>query len=278
MPNKSPDDRAPTGAAAADPAESTPPPAPTLSATQRRELRAEAHHLDPVVMIGDSGLTRGVLAEIGRALDSHQLIKIRVLGDDREERGRVMERICSVLGCAPIQMIGKLLVVWRPAAEKAQTPKRTLSKKKAALAAERPSAVRSPSRETRRPPAQTHTRKPSAGTGERAARPATVAGATSRTGRPSATGTRATGASGSPRPSTRSRPTEGQKGPSRSRPAEGKTRSATGSGKPRSQSGAGPSRTGGAATAPRGTRSPSAGRGGPAGAGRTAARKRGSHS
>jgi len=90
----------------------------TLAAAERRQLRAAAHHLDPVIMIGDAGLTPAVVAETNRALEHHQLIKVRVLGDDRTERTRVMERLCAALGCAPVQMIGKLLVLWRPVPEK----------------------------------------------------------------------------------------------------------------------------------------------------------------
>ena len=103
-------------------AEQTLAPEPTVARTalvitsaQRRALRADAHHLDPVVMIGDSGLTEAVVAEADRALNSHELIKIRVLGDDREVRALIMKELCSALGCAPVQMIGKLLVIWRPA-------------------------------------------------------------------------------------------------------------------------------------------------------------------
>lgn len=86
---------------------------PELSGADRKSLRAEAHHLDPVVAIGDAGLTPSVLAETDRALSAHGLIKIRVHGDDRERRIAIMEQLCDGLGCAPVQMIGKLLVVWR---------------------------------------------------------------------------------------------------------------------------------------------------------------------
>lgn len=91
-----------------------PAAAPALTPAQRKDLRAQAHHLDPVVMIGDSGLSDAVLAEANRALLAHQLIKIRVLGDDRELRQALMSDLCEKLGCAPVQMIGKLLVVYRP--------------------------------------------------------------------------------------------------------------------------------------------------------------------
>jgi len=109
---------------------------PPLNSTARRALRAEAHHLDPVVMIGDSGLTPAVIAETDRALNAHQLIKIRVLGDDREVRRPMMAALCSALGCAPVQIIGKLLVVWRPlpvtAKDEGFVPKKEAARRAAA--------------------------------------------------------------------------------------------------------------------------------------------------
>ncbi len=93
----------------------TPFPLPiALTAADRKALRARAHHLDPVVLIGDAGLSRAVLAEADRALDAHELIKIRVLGDDRAQRQALLTEICSALGCAAVQSIGKLLIVYRP--------------------------------------------------------------------------------------------------------------------------------------------------------------------
>ncbi len=85
-----------------------------LSPTERRALKARAHHLDPVVMIGDSGLTPGVIHEIDIALASHELIKVRVLGDDRAMRKTLVDDICNQLDVAPVQLIGKLLVFYRP--------------------------------------------------------------------------------------------------------------------------------------------------------------------
>ncbi|GAA5181155.1 YhbY family RNA-binding protein [Niveibacterium umoris] len=89
----------------------------TLTSTERRELRARAHALDPVVSIAEKGLAPSVLKEIDRSLTAHELIKIRVFGDDREARHAYMTTICDELGCAPVQIIGKLLVVFRPAPE-----------------------------------------------------------------------------------------------------------------------------------------------------------------
>ncbi|AME22587.1 MAG: YhbY family RNA-binding protein [Pseudomonadota bacterium] len=85
-----------------------------LSPAQRADLRSQAHALKPVVLIGGEGLTEAVLAEIEVHLAAHQLIKIRVFGDDRESRVAAYAEICDRLGAAPVQQIGKLLVVWRP--------------------------------------------------------------------------------------------------------------------------------------------------------------------
>nr|WP_315593340.1 YhbY family RNA-binding protein [uncultured Cupriavidus sp.] len=89
-------------------------PALQLIPAQRSDLRSRAHGLNPVVMIGAEGLTRAVLAEIDRSLAAHDLIKIRVFGDEREARIAIYESICDELNAAPIQHIGKLLVIWRP--------------------------------------------------------------------------------------------------------------------------------------------------------------------
>lgn len=93
-------------------------PALSLTPSQRKEHRAQAHHLDPVVMIGNDGLTPAVVKEIDSALKAHGLIKVRVFSDDREARGAMLETLSEQLGAAPIQHIGKLLVLWRPIPEK----------------------------------------------------------------------------------------------------------------------------------------------------------------
>ena len=89
-----------------------------LTPAQRKEHRAEAHHLDPVVMIGGDGLTPAVRKEADHALNAHGLIKIRVLGDDRAARELIFQALADELDAAPIQHIGKLLVLWRPQPEK----------------------------------------------------------------------------------------------------------------------------------------------------------------
>jgi RNA-binding protein len=85
-----------------------------LTTGERKVHRAEAHHLDPVVMIGADGLTPAVIKETDAALNAHGLIKIRVLGDDRAAREEMYMQLADQLGAAPIQHIGKLLVLWRP--------------------------------------------------------------------------------------------------------------------------------------------------------------------
>ena len=73
-----------------------------------------AHQRNPVVMIGNNGLTEAVLREIAINLAEHELIKIRVQGDDREARVAMYDTICQDLDAAPVQHIGKLLVIYRP--------------------------------------------------------------------------------------------------------------------------------------------------------------------
>lgn len=85
-----------------------------ISPAQRRQLKAQAHALNPVVSIAQHGLTESVLKEIDTCLKAHELIKIRVYGDDRQARAAYLTTICTQLAAAPVQQIGKLLVVWRP--------------------------------------------------------------------------------------------------------------------------------------------------------------------
>ena len=89
-------------------------PALTLTPTERRAKRADAHHLDPVVLIGADGLTPPVRKEVDAALAAHGLIKVRVFSDDRTAREEMLAALTDELGAAPVQHIGKLLVLWRP--------------------------------------------------------------------------------------------------------------------------------------------------------------------
>ena len=101
-----------------------------LYPTERRTLRARAHHLHPLVMVGDSGLTPAVLREIDNALKTHDLIKIRVLGDDREARTSILDAICESLNAGAVQAIGKILVIYRPLPEKQPAPAKPRSRTK----------------------------------------------------------------------------------------------------------------------------------------------------
>ena len=94
-----------------------------LTPAQRKVHRASAHHLAPVVMIGNDGLTSAVVKETDLALSAHGLIKIRVLGDDRQAREIIFHALADQLNAAPIQHIGKLLVLWRTQAEKEKVTK-----------------------------------------------------------------------------------------------------------------------------------------------------------
>ena len=85
-----------------------------LTPAQRKEHRSAAHHLDPVVMVGGDGLTPAVMRETDNALNAHGLIKIRVFSDDRPAREAMLQTLATELNAAPIQHIGKLLVLWRP--------------------------------------------------------------------------------------------------------------------------------------------------------------------
>ena len=89
-------------------------PAIQLTPAQRKDKRGEAHHLDPVVLVGADGLTDAVLKETDLALKAHGLIKVRVFSDTRADREAALATLADKLNAAPVQHIGKLLVLWRP--------------------------------------------------------------------------------------------------------------------------------------------------------------------
>jgi putative YhbY family RNA-binding protein len=95
-----------------------------LTPAERHALRGRAHRLDPVVLIGEAGLTPTVVAELDRALRAHGLIKIRVMGSGRAEREALLGAVCAATDAAPVQHIGKILVVYRerPAEEPSEPP------------------------------------------------------------------------------------------------------------------------------------------------------------
>jgi len=103
----------------------------TLTVDQRRNLKARAHPLNPTIIIGNAGLTPAVLEEVARTLKSHELIKIRVMNDDRESRAAMLEQICTALNAGAVQHIGKILVVYRPIDE--APPKKTARRRRKPL-------------------------------------------------------------------------------------------------------------------------------------------------
>lgn len=88
-----------------------------ISSQERSALRAAAHPLRPVVLIGDRGLSESVLKEIDRNLSAHHLIKVRVGGEERDARETMLEAICESLSCAPVHHLGKTLIIYRPDVE-----------------------------------------------------------------------------------------------------------------------------------------------------------------
>jgi putative YhbY family RNA-binding protein len=98
----------------------------TLDKDLRLALKAQAHPLHPIVLLGSSGLTEAVVAEVDRALTAHSLIKVRVPLDDRTEREAIFSNLAKRLGAARVQSIGKLIVLYRPPApdENDEEPRR----------------------------------------------------------------------------------------------------------------------------------------------------------
>ena len=94
-----------------------------LSPVERRALKARAHAREPTVLVGSGGLTPAVAGEIDRSLAAHGLIKVRVMGDDRDAREDILQRICDELDASPVQHIGKILVVYRPKPDVPSKPK-----------------------------------------------------------------------------------------------------------------------------------------------------------
>ena len=94
-----------------------------LTPAERKEKRGEAHHLDPVVIIGGEGLSDAIFKEADLGLNAHGLIKVRMFSDSRPDREAALAALADKLGAAPVQHIGKLLVLWRPMPEKDKVAK-----------------------------------------------------------------------------------------------------------------------------------------------------------
>jgi putative YhbY family RNA-binding protein len=114
-----------------------------LTPKQRQALKEQAHGLKPVVLLGSSGLSAPVMKEIDRALSAHELIKVKIPGDDREERESLFAQVAEALSAARVQAIGKLLVLFRPApepVEAAEPPARAPTRARSPKAPARPAA------------------------------------------------------------------------------------------------------------------------------------------
>lgn len=84
-----------------------------LSSEQKKAFKRIGHHLKPVVMVSENGITEGVLAELNRALDDHELIKIRVSAGDRETKQELIAEICAATKAELVQVIGKMAILLR---------------------------------------------------------------------------------------------------------------------------------------------------------------------
>jgi putative YhbY family RNA-binding protein len=91
----------------------------TLTAKERARLKAEAHALEPVVQIGAAGITDPVVKEVERALAAHELIKVKIGGDDRDERVALGDDLSARTSAAVVDRVGKVLILWRARPEDA---------------------------------------------------------------------------------------------------------------------------------------------------------------
>lgn len=90
----------------------------SLTNKQKQFLKSKAHDLKPVILLGANGLTEGVMAEIDSALNFHELIKIKVPGEDREQKVLIMDAIIRESKAEKVQVIGKVLVLYRQSEDK----------------------------------------------------------------------------------------------------------------------------------------------------------------
>jgi RNA-binding protein len=96
----------------------------TLNKKQIQHLKGLAHSLKPVVLLGGNGLTEAVIAEIDYALNHHELIKIKIPTDDRENKALIVDAICRETNGTKVQVIGKTLILYRQSEEqKIKIPK-----------------------------------------------------------------------------------------------------------------------------------------------------------
>ena len=88
-----------------------------LTNKERAHLKARANALEPVVHVGNAGLTDTLMAEVDRALTAHELIKVKVGTDDRASRVAIGDDLCARTGATPVHRVGKVIILWRPRVE-----------------------------------------------------------------------------------------------------------------------------------------------------------------
>jgi len=89
----------------------------TLTARERSHLKGRGHALEPIVQVGQSGLSDAVVVELERALTAHELIKVKINGADRDARRAIVDAICARTEAVAVQQVGKVALLWRPAPE-----------------------------------------------------------------------------------------------------------------------------------------------------------------
>jgi RNA-binding protein len=90
-----------------------------LTTRERAHLKARAHALEPVVHVGHAGVTPELIAETDRALTAHELIKVRITGDDRAVRHSVGDELAAETDASVVHRVGKVLILWRPRPQEA---------------------------------------------------------------------------------------------------------------------------------------------------------------
>jgi putative YhbY family RNA-binding protein len=86
----------------------------TLTPAERARLKARAHALEPIVQVGQSGISDRLIAELDRSLMAHELIKVRLAGADRDSRRELTRTLSERTDAAVVQQVGRVLVLWRP--------------------------------------------------------------------------------------------------------------------------------------------------------------------
>ncbi len=89
----------------------------SLSGKQKNYLRGLAHNINPIITIGNNGLSEAVLSELENALDHHELLKIKLPASDKTLRTSLVATICVKTNSTPVQMIGRVSVVYRQSAD-----------------------------------------------------------------------------------------------------------------------------------------------------------------